>query len=135
MKPISTFATKIVILVLLVVGTAASVGWYVFDANKGIAISFSDLEKTIQAENGQQVSLKEKSDGTVYLQTKDALYVTQVRPQSQLVEQLVEKYNITYKYSDQSEIDGLVIGGLSLRHLLHCSCSIKKGRLASVPLP
>ena len=72
MKPISTFATKIVVLVLLVVGITASVGWYFFDANKGTAISFSNLEKTIQAQNGQQVSLKEKSDGTVYLQTKDA---------------------------------------------------------------
>ena len=75
----------------------------VVDANKGIAISFSNLEKTIQAENGQQVSLKEMSDGTLYLQTKDALYVTQVRPQSQLVEQLVEKYNITYKYANQNQ--------------------------------
>ena len=129
MKPISTFATKIVVLVLLVVGITASVGWYFFDANKGTAISFSNLEKTIQAQNGQQVSLKEKSDGTVYLQTKDALYVTQVRPQSQLVEQLVEKYNITYKYSDQSGIGSLVIGGLLFASLITLFVLHKKGKI------
>lgn len=129
MKLISKFATKIVVLVLLVTGTAACAGWYFFDANKGIAISFSELEKTIQAQNDQVVSLKETSNGTLYLQTKDEQYVTQVRPESQLVEQLVEKYNISYKYSDQSQFSSLLIGGLFLALLVTLFVLHKKGKI------
>ncbi|MFC5588198.1 AAA family ATPase [Sporosarcina soli] len=129
MKPISTFTAKIVVLVLLVVGIATSVGWYVFGVNKGTAISFSALEQTIQAENGQPVTLREKSDGTVYLQTDDALYVTQVRPQSELVEQLVEKYNINYQYIDQNGIGGLLMGGLLIAGLITLFILHKKGKI------
>jgi cell division protease FtsH len=129
LKPISKFATKIVVLVLLVMGTAASVGWYFFDANKGIAISFSELEKTIQSENGQSISLKETSNGTLYLQTKDDQYVTQVRPESQLVEQLVEKYNISYTYSDQSQFGSLLFGGVFIVLLVTLFVLHKKGKI------
>jgi cell division protease FtsH len=129
LKPISKFATKIVVLVLLVMGTAASVGWYFFDANKGIAISFSELEKTIQSENGQSISLKETSNGTLYLQTKDDQYVTQVRPESQLVEQLVEKYNISYTYSDQSQFGSLLFGGVFIVLLVTLFVLHQKGKI------
>ncbi|QNK90548.1 AAA family ATPase [Sporosarcina sp. resist] len=117
------------VLVLLVTGTVASVGWYFFDANKGIAVSFSELEKTIQAQNNQVVSLKETSNGTLYLQTKDEKYVTQVRPESQLVEQLVEKYNISYNYSDQSKFSSLLFGGVFITLLITLIVLHKKGKI------
>ncbi|AMQ08501.1 ATP-binding protein [Sporosarcina psychrophila] len=117
------------VLVLLVTGTVASVGWYFFDANKGIAVSFSELEKTIQAQNDQVVSLKETSNGTLYLQTKDEKYVTQVRPESQLVEQLVEKYNISYNYSDQSKFSSLLFGGVFITLLITLIVLHKKGKI------
>ncbi|KAA0965475.1 AAA family ATPase [Sporosarcina sp. ANT_H38] len=129
MKLISKFATKIIVLVLLVTGIVASVGWYFFDANKGIAVSFSELEKTIQAQNDRVVSLKETSNGTVYLQTKDEQYVTQVRPESQLVEQLVEKYNISYNYSDQSQYGSLLFGGVFITLLVTLIVLHKKGKI------
>lgn len=129
LKFISKFATKIVILVLLVAGIGASVGWYVFDANKGTAISFSEMEKTIQAQKDQSVSLKETSDGKLYLKTKDGLYTTQVRPESQLVEQLVEKYNVSYKYSSQSSIGGLILWGLFIASLITLFILHKKGKI------
>ncbi|MBE1556397.1 AAA family ATPase [Sporosarcina limicola] len=129
MKPISKFATKIVVLVLLVIGTAASVGWYFFDANKGIEVSFSELEKTIQTQNGQSMSLKETSNGTLYLKTNTELYVTQVRPQSQLVEQLVKKYTISYSYSDQGLVGGLFIGGLLILLVITLFVLHKKGKI------
>ncbi|WP_370569987.1 AAA family ATPase [Sporosarcina sp. resist] len=129
MKHVSKFATKIMVLVLLVTGTVASVGWYFFDANKGIAVSFSELEKTIQAQNNQVVSLKETSNGTLYLQTKDEKYVTQVRPESQLVEQLVEKYNISYNYSDQSKFSSLLFGGVFITLLITLIVLHKKGKI------
>ena len=121
-------ATKIVILVLLVIGTIASISWYAVDTNKGIAISFAELEKMIQAEQGQ-ISLKETSSGSLYVQTTDALYVTQVRPQSQLVEQLVEQYNLTYQYANQNKFDGLLIGGLLIASLITLIVLHKKGKI------
>lgn len=121
-------ATKIVILVLLVMGTVASISWYAVNANKGIAISFAELEKTIQAAQGQ-ISLKETSSGLLYVQTTDALYVTQVRPQSQLVEQLVEQYQLTYQYANQNKYDGLLIGGLVIASLITLFFLHKKGKI------
>jgi len=129
LKFVSKFATKIVVLVLLVTGIVASVGWYFFDANKGIAVSFSELVKTIQAQNDQVVSLKETSNGTLYLQTKGEQYVTQVRPESQLVEQLVEKYNISYNYSDQSQFSSLLFGGVFITLLIILIVLHKKGKI------
>ena len=55
--------------------------------------------------------------------------MTQVRPQSQLVEQLVEKYNISYKYSNQSQYDGLFIGGLVIALLVTLFVLHKKGKI------
>lgn len=129
MKILSTFAAKIVILVLLVIGTVASIGWYVIGEQEGVAISFAELEKTIQAQNGKGVSLKETSDGTLYLQTNDGLYVTQVRPQSQLAEQLVERYTISYKYADQNRFSGLLLGGLFIASLVILFVLHKKGKI------
>ncbi|WP_445683640.1 AAA family ATPase [Sporosarcina sp. FSL K6-3457] len=119
---------KIAILVLFVIGTAVGIGWYALDSNKGTAISFAELEKTIQVAQGQ-ISLKETSSGSLYLQTTDALYVTQVRPQSQLVEQLVEKYNLNYQYANQNKFDGLLIGGLLIASLVTLFVLHKKGKI------
>lgn len=130
MKPNSKFATKIVVLVILVIGIATSVGWYVVSgANKGMNVSFSEFEKTIQAQEGQSLSLKEKADGTLQLQTLDGLYVTQVRPQSQLAEQLVEKYNLSYTFADASQYSGMIIGGLIIVSFLILMILHKKGKL------
>lgn len=125
----SKIATKIMILVLLVIGTATSIGWFVSNSDKGIPVSFSEMEQTIQAQNNQTISLKESSDGTLYLQTQEGLYVTQVRPQSQLVEQLVEKYNISYKYANEGQYDGMIIGGLLIILLITLVVLHKKGKI------
>lgn len=131
MKPISKFATKIVVLVVLAIGIVASVGWYISGANKGMNMSFSEFEKTIQAQDGQQLALREKADGTLYLQTDAGLYVTQVRPQSQLAEQLVEKYNLSYKFVDNSQYSGLIIGGLIIVAFFTLLILHKKGKLGA----
>lgn len=110
-------------------GTAASVGWYVFDANKGIELTFSELEKVIQAQNDNSITLKESSNGTLYVKTEDRQYTTQVRPQSQLVEQLVEKYPISYTYSSRSSFGGLIIWGLFISFLVILFILHKKGKI------
>ncbi|MFD1204977.1 MULTISPECIES: AAA family ATPase [Sporosarcina] len=129
MKPISKFAAKIVVLVLLVAGIAGTVGWYVSGANKGKEVSFSELEKMIALQNGHSISLKEKADGTLSVQTEDGLYTTTVRPQSTLAEQLVEKYDLSYKYVDSGQYGGLIIGGLIIASFLTLFILHKKGKL------
>lgn len=129
MKPISKFATKIVVLALLVIGTVTTAGWYLFGATEGTSISFSQMEQTIAAQHGKPMSLKEKADGTLYLKTDDGLYVTQVRPQSELVEQLVQKYNVSYKYSGSGQTGGLILGGLIILSLVTFFILHKKGKL------
>ena len=62
-------------------------------------------------------------------ETKDGLYVTQVRPQSQLAEQLVEKYNLSYTFADASQYNGLIIGGLIIASFLTLMILHKKGKL------
>ncbi|WP_253724357.1 AAA family ATPase [Sporosarcina sp. HYO08] len=123
------------------------IGWSIFGANQGIAISFSEMEKTIQAEHGPSVQLKELSDGTLYLQTADQLYVTKVRPHSQIVEQLVGKYNISYIYSDSSSYSGWILAGfviiaIAVLIVLHRkgkigigASSMKNSAAKSTPLP
>ncbi|BAQ08759.1 ATP-dependent metalloprotease [Bacillus sp. OxB-1] len=129
MKPISKFATKIVVLALLVIGTVTTAGWYLFGVTEGTSISFSQMEQTIAAQHGKSMSLKEKADGTLYLKTEDGLYVTQVRPQSELVEQLVQKYNVSYKYSGSGQTGGLILGGLIILSLVTFFILHKKGKL------
>ncbi|MGG0669634.1 AAA family ATPase [Lederbergia citrisecunda] len=131
MKPNSKFATKIVVLVVLVIGIATSVGLVLSGANKGMNVSFSEFEKTIQAQQGHPLSLKEKADGTLLLNTKDGLYVTQVRPQGQLAEQLVEKYNLSYTFADASQYNGLFFGGLIITSFLTLMILHKKGKLGA----
>lgn len=131
MKPNSKFATKIVVLVVLVIGIATSVGLVLSGANKGMNVSFSEFEKTIQAQQGHPLSLKEKADGTLQLNTKDGLYVTQVRPQGQLAEQLVEKYNLSYTFADASQYNGLFFGGLIIASFLTLMILHKKGKLGA----
>ena len=110
-------------------GTAASVGWYVYDADKGIEITFSELEKIIQAQKDNSVSLKESSDGTLYVKTIDKQYIIQVRPQSQLVEQLVEKYPISYIYSTPNSLGSLILWGLFISFLIILFILHKKGKI------
>ena len=131
MKPNSKFATKIVVLVALVIGVVTGVGWYVSGTPKGENVSFSEFEKTIQSQANQKLALKESADGTLSLLTQDGLYITQVRPQSQLAEQLVEKYNLSYKYADSGQYGSLVFGGLIIAALITLFILHRKGKLGA----
>ncbi|MBP1916195.1 cell division protease FtsH [Lederbergia galactosidilyticus] len=105
-------ATKIVPLVIglsLIVGLTI---WSVFAINKGEVIPFSSIEKVIQAQSGDVVTLKETADGTIYIKTPEGKYVSHFRPNSPKVEELVEKYNVQYKYSTGSQAGNWIFGGL-----------------------
>ncbi|MFS0615952.1 AAA family ATPase [Lederbergia ruris] len=102
-------------MVPLVIGLILIAGltfWSIFSINKGEVIPFSSIEKVIQAENGDVVSLKEMADGTIYIKTPEGKYISHFRPNSPKVEELVEKYNVQYKYSDGSQAGNWLFGGL-----------------------
>ncbi|WP_144461326.1 AAA family ATPase [Siminovitchia fortis] len=112
MKSNSKFTTKIVPLAIGLIVIAACIVWAVQTMDKGTVIPFSEMESTIQAQNGELVSLKETSDGTLYLKTPNGKFISHVRPNSQMVEKLVETYHISYKYSNGSQAGNWVVGGL-----------------------
>lgn len=139
----SRIATKIVPLAIGIAVVVALTLWAVLTMNKGTVIPFSAIEKTIQAQHGELVTLKEMSNGTIYIDTPQGKYISHFRPNSPLVEQLVNKYNINYKYSDGSLMGNWIIGGIVLLLIAAAVLVQKKGGVSitkmkhstSKPLP
>ncbi|HEY4554506.1 MAG TPA: ATP-binding protein, partial [Bacillaceae bacterium] len=92
MKSNSRFASKLVPLAIGLIALTVIVVFAVQALTKATEIPFSAIERTIQAQNGEMVTLKEMSDGTIYIETPKQKYVSHFRPNSPLVEELVEKY-------------------------------------------
>jgi cell division protease FtsH len=80
----------------------AAIVWMVQSTNDKIEIPFSSVEKTIQKQNGNQVILTEYSDGSLHLEAGTLEYVSHIPPDSQMIDRLVEKYNINYSFSNSS---------------------------------
>jgi len=128
-KSNSKFTTKIVPLAIGLIVIAACVVWMVQTMDKGTVIPFSQMEATIKAQNGELVSLKETSDGTLYLKTQDGKFISHVRPNSQMVDKLIETYHISYKYSNGSQAGNWVVGGLILLMAGAAFVLHKKGKI------
>ncbi|MBD8004828.1 AAA family ATPase [Bacillus norwichensis] len=146
MKSNSKFTTKIVPLAIgLIVIVAACIVWAVQTMDKGTVIPFSKMEDTIKAQSGELVSLKETSDGTLYLKTSEGKFISHVRPNSQMVEKLVETYHVDYKYSNGSQVGNWAVGGLIILMAGTAFVLHKKGKIGvtamknsaskEVPLP
>ncbi|MEK3890138.1 AAA family ATPase [Bacillus sp. FSL K6-3431] len=112
MKSNSKIASKIVPLAIGFIVIVACVVWALLTGDKGTVIPFSAIEKTIQAQNGELITLKEMANGTLYIETPEEKFVSHFRPNSPLVEELVEKYNINYKYSEGNNINNWLMGGI-----------------------
>ena len=126
----SKLTLKLFPLVIAFIVVAAAIGWVIWDANKGVAVPFSSLENTVHAEakKGGDVTLHEKSDGTLRLTTEEGEFVSHVRPNSPMVEKLVENYNINYKYTNSSTSGNWIMGGFVLILIAAVGYSIyKKG--------
>ncbi|GIN20855.1 ATP-dependent zinc metalloprotease FtsH [Siminovitchia fordii] len=129
MKSNSKFTTKIVPLAIGLIVIVACIVWVVQTMDKGTVIPFSQMEATIKAQNGELVSLKETSDGTLYLKTQDGKFISHVRPNSQMVDKLIETYHISYKYSNGSQAGNWVVGGLILLMAGAAFVLHKKGKI------
>ncbi|MDP4085750.1 MAG: AAA family ATPase [Bacillota bacterium] len=109
-KVISKFIPLILVFLLIIAGTI----WAVQAASHETSIPFSSMEKLIQAQHGKTVTLTEQADGSIHLTTKDGKYVSNVPPNSQMVDKLVQKYKIDYSFSDSSRYGKWIMGGIIL---------------------
>lgn len=90
----------------------AALSWYIVGSNQETSVPFSEMEKMIQTANGQTVTLIENGDGSLHLATKQGNFIAHVPPNSQMVNKLVEKYNIDYSFSNSSSYGKWVLGGV-----------------------
>ncbi|WP_026694310.1 AAA family ATPase [Peribacillus kribbensis] len=111
--------TKFVLPLAVLLIAAVSVFWIIKSSSKEVSIPFSSLSQTIQSQKGEPVSLKEQQDGKLILTTPHGTFVSYVPPNSQMVDKLVEKYNVQYSYSNNSQYGGWIIGGLLI--ILACA--------------
>jgi cell division protease FtsH len=107
-RKVLKFIPLIAAFILVIAGTA----WVVQTTNNEVAIPFSSVEKTIQAQQGKVVKLIEKPDGSLYIQTGEAEFISHVPPNSQMLDKLVGKYNIEYSYSTSSKYGKWIMGGV-----------------------
>src|SRR4051812_18534951 len=109
-KVVSRFIPLFTAVILIMAGIVL----YFQTSNNKITIPFSSVEKTIQSQNGKVVELTEQADGSLLIQAGETKYVSHVPPNSQMVEKLVEKYNIDYSYSTSSPYGKWIMAGVIL---------------------
>lgn len=107
---VSKFIPLIIALIIIISGSI----WYIQSANDEISIPFSSVEKMIQNQHGKKIALTEQADGSIYIETGNAKYISHVPPNSQMINKLVEKYNIDYSFSTSSRYGKWILGGLIL---------------------
>ncbi|MCK1995114.1 AAA family ATPase [Peribacillus muralis] len=90
----------------------AGISWYVVTQSKDTVIPFSSVEKTIKAQNGGLVSIEEKRNGTLHITTPDGEYVSSIPPNSQMIDKLVETYNVQYSFSSTNKSALWILGAL-----------------------
>jgi cell division protease FtsH len=106
--------SKIIPLIAALLLLLSGIIWFVQTSNERISIPFSTVEKTIQNQNGKQVTIIEHSDGSLHIQAGKQKYESHVPPNSQMVDKLIEKYNIDYSFSKSSRFGKWILAGVIL---------------------
>lgn len=104
--------SKLIPLLLAILIVITGIVIYTQTTNKEVSIPFSTMQEIIQNQHGKTVTLTEQSDGTLHLQAGDTKYLSNVPPNSQMVDKLVEKYKIDYSFSTSSPYGKWVMGGV-----------------------
>ncbi|MGE7604551.1 AAA family ATPase [Peribacillus sp. NPDC097675] len=112
MKSNSKLVSKLLPFLTAFIVIIGVISWYAVNQSKDIVIPFSSIEKTIQAQKGALVSIEEQRNGTLHIITPEGKYVSNVPPNSQLVNKLVETYNVRYSFSSTNKTALWILGGL-----------------------
>ncbi|WP_057770627.1 AAA family ATPase [Cytobacillus dafuensis] len=105
-----TSAISVIIVAFLVI--LAAVIWTVQAGNKAEQIPFSSVENLIIAQKGELVTINEHKDGKLMISTSEGNYFSHVPPNSQMIDKIVENYNVQYTFSSSSPYTPWVLGGL-----------------------
>ncbi|WP_141994161.1 AAA family ATPase [Bacillus sp. B4EP4a] len=108
----SKLVSKLLPFLTALIVIIAGVSWYVVTQSKDIVIPFSSVEKTIKAQNGALVTIEEKRNGTLHISTPDGEYVSSIPPNSQMINKLVETYNVQYSFSSTNKSALWILGVL-----------------------
>ena len=108
----STFVSKFIPIFVALLVIISGVLLYVVSQSQKTEIPYSSVESTIAAQNGELVTLKENQNGTLTLITPDGSYISHIPPNSQLVNKLVETYNVQYSFSSTSPFSLWLLGGI-----------------------
>ncbi|MEO2077342.1 MAG: AAA family ATPase [Bacillus sp. (in: firmicutes)] len=106
--------SKLIPLVTALLIIISGIIWFIQSTNSQTTIPFSSVEETIKAQNGKPVNLIEQPDGSLYIKAGNEEYVSHVPPNSQMVDKLIEKYNIEYSYSTSSRYGKWIMLGVIL---------------------
>ena len=108
----SKLVSKLLPFITAFIVILAAVSWYVTQSKETV-IPFSSVEKTIKAQNGALISIEEKRNGTLHITTPAGEYVSNIPPNSQMVNKLVETYNVQYSFSSTNKSGLWILGGLA----------------------
>lgn len=106
--------SKLIPLVTALLIIISGIIWFIQSTNSQTTIPFSSVEETIKAQKGKPVNLTEQPDGSIYIKAGNEEYVSHVPPNSQMVDKLIEKYNIEYSYTTSSRYGKWVMLGVIL---------------------
>ncbi|EWG10180.1 AAA family ATPase [Cytobacillus firmus] len=106
-KPSTIVAIALVVTVIL-----AAVIWTVQAGNKDVTVPFSSVEKIIASQDGKTVAVQEYKNGKLLITAPDGEYISHVPPNSDMVDKLVETYNIQYTFAATGPYTPWVLGGI-----------------------
>jgi cell division protease FtsH len=109
-RKVFKFIPLIAALILVISGII----WTIQATKNEVSIPFSSVEKTIQEQAGETVTLNEQANGKLYIKIGESEYVSHIPPESQMIDRLVGKYNIDYSYSTSSRYGKWIMGGVIL---------------------
>ncbi|WP_404359245.1 ATP-dependent metallopeptidase FtsH/Yme1/Tma family protein [Cytobacillus firmus] len=106
--------STIISIVLVVTVILAAVIWTVQAGKKDVTVPFSSVEKIIASQDGKTVAVQEYKNGKLLITAPDGEYISHVPPNSEMVDKLVETYNIQYSFATTGPYTPWILGGVVL---------------------
>jgi cell division protease FtsH len=106
--------SKIIPLIIAVLIITLGIVWGIKTTNDKIEVPFSSVEEILQNQNGKPVVITEHSDGSLLLEVGSIKYESHVPPNSQMIDRLVENYNINYSFTNSSRFGKWIMAGVIL---------------------